>query len=481
MAFRYYSQFNKKRKNSKQFSKRIVLFFIYLLLGFLRFLGLFFSLLARLWPVLVVKPGRRILRFIFYKIVIKAYRFYLYILKKLGWQRRKIAGLAYLRQRLVHLAVVVLTIILVYANTAMRTAAQAPSPLIKKTILASIVQSEFGSLEQGGLVEETVNAKELAFQLKSASQRSPSLKAPLAVTPAGLNNDSANNLAPALAWRGLNADSLSAAKTPLPTSQPDNEAVKRRDKIITYTVQSGDTVSTIAQKFGITANTILWENKLSPYALIHPGDKLRILPISGITHTVKKGETIGHIARVYKVDLKDILQANHLKITSTLAIGQKLIIPGGQKRTYASYQTKSYSGLSVIKKLVQRPKRAPVYYSNKMAWPTVGHRITQYFSWRHNGLDIANHIGTPIFAADAGVVEYAGWGRGYGKYILLNHGGGKKTRYAHLSKFYVHKGQRVSKGQTIAAMGSTGWSTGPHVHFEVIINGRRYNPLNYIR
>jgi len=116
-----------------------------------------------------------------------------------------------------------------------------------------------------------------------------------------------------------------------------------------------------------------------------------------------------------------------------------------------------------------------------MNWPTVGHYITQYYSWRHQGLDIANKIGTPLYAADAGVIETAGWGRGYGNQIVINHGGGKKTRYAHLSKFYTKKGQKVDKGEAIGTMGSTGRSTGPHLHFEIIINNIKYNPLNYIR
>ena len=118
-----------------------------------------------------------------------------------------------------------------------------------------------------------------------------------------------------------------------------------------------------------------------------------------------------------------------------------------------------------------------------MTWPTVGHRITQYFSWRHNGVDIGNKVGTPIYAADAGVVEIStgGWNGGYGNTILINHGGGKKTRYGHLSKLFVKAGDAVEKGENIGAMGSTGRSTGPHLHFEILINGGRYNPLNYIK
>ncbi len=480
MAFGYYYRFNKKRKSSKQLSKKILLAFIYLLIAILKSFSFLYNLLAQITPILILKPGRAILRFVFYKIVIKFYRFYLYILKKTGLREKNSSWLFYLQQKFVHLIIVLLTVVLVYVNTSMRTQAQT-LPTVNKTILANIVQSEFGSLEEGDLVEEVFNEKEVALQFKSAVNQanSLSLKAPLAVTQQGfVEFKETENNPDALSWSGITPNLMASEQT---TKNSSIQIVKKRDKIITYVVQPGDTVSTIAQKFGLTVNTILWENNLSPYSLIHPGDKLSILPVSGVTHTVKKGETIGRIARDYGVKIEKILEANHLKITSTLAIGQKLIIPDGRKRTYVARKTKTYSGISVIKKLVQTPRRSSAVSSNKMAWPTVGHRITQYFSWRHNGLDIANRIGTPIFAADAGVIEYAGWGRGYGNYILINHGGGKKTRYAHLSRFYVSKGQKVAKGQTIAAMGSTGWSTGPHLHFEVIINGRRYNPLNYIR
>ena len=111
----------------------------------------------------------------------------------------------------------------------------------------------------------------------------------------------------------------------------------------------------------------------------------------------------------------------------------------------------------------------------------MGYRITQYYSWRHHAIDIANKTGTPIYAADAGVIEVAGWGAGYGNQIVINHGGGVKSRYAHMSKFYVKNGQKVSKGEAIGGIGSTGRSTGPHVHFEYIINGVKYNPLNYLK
>jgi len=204
---------------------------------------------------------------------------------------------------------------------------------------------------------------------------------------------------------------------------------------------------------------------------------------------VVSGEGLQTLASKYGVSEKEIANANDLAVGQALSIGQKLIIPGGKKQDYASFKPKTYSGFTIIKDIVkpistfvkQKEKKFAPSISNRMSWPTSGYRITQYFSFRHFAIDVANHVGTPLYAADAGVVESSGWGRGYGNNVLINHGGGKKTRYAHASKLYVKKGDRVAKGEEIAAMGNTGWSTGPHIHFEVIINGVKYNPLNYVR
>jgi len=202
--------------------------------------------------------------------------------------------------------------------------------------------------------------------------------------------------------------------------------------------------------------------------------------MTGVVHKVVRGENLSLISKKYSIEEAKIMEANKMTDSSKLAVGQKLVIPGGRKYGSISYASRGYTGLSAIRDLVKPGGATPVS-SNKMNWPTQGHRITQYYSWRHHGVDIANKAGTPIYAADAGTVESTGWNRGYGNTIVIDHGGGKKTKYAHLSKFYVKKGQKVGKGESIGAMGSTGWSTGSHLHFEVIINGRKYNPLNYIR
>ncbi|MFA5154838.1 MAG: M23 family metallopeptidase [Patescibacteria group bacterium] len=265
-------------------------------------------------------------------------------------------------------------------------------------------------------------------------------------------------------------------------SQTANNLPAQRTEIIYYTVQNGDTASSIANRFNITVNTILWANNLGAYSLIRPGDRLTILPYSGVLYTVKSGDTLSRIAAKYGIDADDILSRNDL--AAGLQIGQKIVLPGARKiseATPAVRTSSSRSGLSVISNLLKTPPAKST--GGSMVWPTPGHRITQYFSWRHTGIDIADKVGTPIYAADAGVVEIArgGWNGGYGNTIVINHGGGKKTRYGHASKLFVKVGDEVKKGENIAAMGSTGRSSGSHLHFEILINGARYNPLNYVR
>ncbi len=255
-----------------------------------------------------------------------------------------------------------------------------------------------------------------------------------------------------------------------------------RANITTYTVQPGETISAIAENFGVKVETILWQNDLSERSLIRPGDTLEILPINGVAHKVASGETISAIAKKYGVESDKIISYNNLFDVNDIQIGQKLIIPDG-KKIVPYISTPSYASstptVSPISKLFIPPAQAVT--TGGMLWPAAVRRISQYFSWTHTGLDIAGPTGTAIYASEAGTVIYAGWSTGYGNNILLDNGGGLKTRYAHSSKLYVAVGDHVVKGQTIMAMGSTGWSTGPHLHFEVIINGAKKNPLSYIK
>lgn len=280
---------------------------------------------------------------------------------------------------------------------------------------------------------------------------------------------------------------LGMVSLPTAESQPATGSAAGSREITYYTVKIGDTLSGVARSFGVTINTIAWQNGLSAKAFLRPGDKLVILPVSGVLHKVKAGDNLSKIAQLYKVDTAAVVAYNHLS-GDRVVIGQSLIIPGGQPPATAASQVTAIAKTNLVPKVqqvftsVKKTIKSDLGVSGGMTWPTVGHRITQYYSLGHNGVDIGNKVGTPIYAADGGRVEVAagGWNGGYGNTIVINHGK-LKTRYGHLSKLYVKVGQTVVKGQVIGEMGSTGRSTGPHLHFEVLSGKVRYNPLNYIR
>jgi LysM repeat protein len=247
-----------------------------------------------------------------------------------------------------------------------------------------------------------------------------------------------------------------------------------RSETIKYIVRSGDTVGELAMRFQITIDTILNENKITARQPLQPGQVLTILPTSGLSHKVKKGDTLAKLAATYKVDAQKISDFNQLS-DNALPVGQTLIIPDGRVPyvpVAIKPPTQTTTGKPSAIKTLDRG----------MLWPTASRRITQYYKWRHSALDIGLPIGNPIYASDDGVVETSGWNSGgYGYMILINHGNGIKTRYAHSSKLYVKAGERVSKGEVIALTGNTGRSTGPHLHFEIIVGGVKVNPLYYVK
>ncbi len=273
-----------------------------------------------------------------------------------------------------------------------------------------------------------------------------------------------------------------------------------RTGIETYVVKEGDTLGSIARDNSVDVGTILWANNLTERQYIRPGDSLRILPVSGVTATVRKGDTLAAIADRYNGTVDEIIKINQLN-SEIVAVGKELIIPGGeppvivQNRTIAVARRSSGTlqengSLSQNQQIVSTnptPKpgdatESPDKPKTKLLWPTSGHVITQYYGWRHTGLDIDGDYTSPLYAAADGVVEIAGWNSGgYGLMILIDHPNGMKTRYGHSSKLFVKAGDVVKRGQVIAMMGSTGRSTGSHLHFEVYANGKRTNPLVYIR
>ncbi len=238
----------------------------------------------------------------------------------------------------------------------------------------------------------------------------------------------------------------------------------KSDQISVYVVREGDSLSQIATMFGVSVKTIMWANDIGSKGIIRPGEALTILPVSGVQHVVAKGDTLAGIAKKYDGEIEEIMEMNGFEEGHVLAVDDKVIIPGGemsiepttvQQRTYAktiSAPTRSYSG----------------YYIR----PLVGGIKTQGIHG-YNAVDVASTHGTPILASASGEVilsKYAAgnpWFGGYGNYIVVQHDNGTKTVYAHLSSNLVKRGWKVVQGQVIGYMGSTGRSTGTHLHFEI--------------
>lgn len=250
-----------------------------------------------------------------------------------------------------------------------------------------------------------------------------------------------------------------------------------RDSIIDYTVAEGDTVSSIAKKFGVSIDTIRWQNNLKTVDSIKVGQTLEILPITGVSHKVQKGDTIYGIAKEYDADPQSIADFPFNTFvndeTFELAIGQIVIVPEGVKKDDITPGTAPR-----VKQIT--PDAGTVVASGRFAWPTHG-VITQKFYWYHPGIDIANPAAPDVLAADSGKVIFSGWDNtGYGNMVLIDHGNGYKTRYGHMQRLYVVVGQTVSRGAALGKMGSTGHSTGTHLHFEIYKGGTRINPLSVL-
>lgn len=256
------------------------------------------------------------------------------------------------------------------------------------------------------------------------------------------------------------------------------ESIKPRDKIIEYTVEAGDIVSAIAAKFGVDSDTIRWENNLASVNDIKPGQVLKILPVTGVSHKVTRGETIYSIATKYQANAQAVVDFPFNTFTDNetfaLAVGQVLIVPEGKKPNQVPW--------SPALATRRTPDAGAVSATGQFVWPQGG-LITQRFVWYHKGIDIANSALPAVLAADAGTVTVAGWpdSQGYGNRIIIDHGNGFSTLYAHLSRVYVAAGQTVKRGDAIGQEGSTGRSTGPHLHFEMRKGGVAVNPLQYLQ
>jgi LysM repeat protein len=252
------------------------------------------------------------------------------------------------------------------------------------------------------------------------------------------------------------SSALSATTGSLRVSTEDIE-YPENDTISVYEVKKGDTLGMVAELHGVSKNTIMWANDLKSEKLT-PGETLIILPITGVRHTVKSGDTITSIAKKYKGDKEDIAQYNGIALDAKLSVGDIVIVPEGEIAAVATATTKP--------RVTASPNTTPTGFFTR---PLLGGRKTQGIHG-NNAVDIAAHVGTSVYAATDGQVIAArpsGYNGGYGSMIIIKHAGNVQTLYAHLSSVNVSTGQYVSKGQVIGAVGNTGRSTGPHLHFEV--------------
>ena len=272
----------------------------------------------------------------------------------------------------------------------------------------------------------------------------------------------------------LGGNVVIAPLSPIAPEPGSDTTPSQSDKPRVYTVQDGDTIASIAARFIISTNTVLWDNGLSDKDIIKIGDHLTILPTTGVFHTVSSGETVLALAQKYDADAGDIITYNKLNDDAKLAIGQKIIIPDG----YISPRTAPRVVSSSTQLVDSNVPPAVAAQGAGFVWPTTTRHISQYFRWGHTGIDIDNRARPPAYAAAAGTVEFTGRLGGYGNLVIINHGGGLVTHYAHLDKFYVSRGQTVAKGAAIGKVGSTGRSTGAHLHFEVRKHGHPVNPLS---
>jgi len=309
-------------------------------------------------------------------------------------------------------------------------------------------------------------------------------------------------MTPEVIYGGLGRENADVIRRNFVLSTGENQRTLsgRSRQLSAYAVVPGDTLFGIALKFGLRPETILWSNydtlKDNP-DLLSIGQKLTIPPEDGLIVEVEKGDTVEGLARRFGVSPDRIVneQINGLRdMNQPLQIGQRVFVPGGERETVIWQVPKlvevrrTSAGVRVYRVGKCGEVAIPPLGTGSFLWPANRRYLSGYnFSAVHPGLDIAGRLGEPIYASDAGTVIYAGYslnaaGRpvGYGQYVVLDHGNGYQTLYAHASQLFVRCGQQVQRGQVIAAVGSVGRSTGPHLHYEIRYLSQAVNPWSLL-
>jgi murein DD-endopeptidase MepM/ murein hydrolase activator NlpD len=265
----------------------------------------------------------------------------------------------------------------------------------------------------------------------------------------------------------------------------DTTVADAKSMLRTYKTRRGDTLDTIARRFKVSPGTIYWANKLKN-TKVQSGWTLTIPPVSGLVVTVKPTDTLASLAKANKITPEAILAANKLD-DPNLVMGQVLVLPGARGPKMVKPKPKAPKAQVATGGASSGGGSGPARYTGgRFAWPVAGGDISRGFRSGHFGLDIAANTGTAVKAAAGGRVTFAGWkSNGGGYQVWISHGSGLFTTYNHMSSISVGTGQSVGRGQRLGGVGSTGNSTGPHLHFEVwkgpIWNGGyRVNPMGYL-
>ena len=331
--------------------------------------------------------------------------------------------------------------------------------------IASVVSSLFGGESVSANIDREVSS--------SNSQTIPILQYyAVNIDP---NPEKQSDIVPVDDENTLNSDLARSNATGTDTSNM---------QISTYVVRQGDTISGVAKMFRVSTNTILWANDLTGKSTLKVGQTLVILPISGISYTVKKGDTIKGIAKHFGANSEDIdqftndiLAYNDISLSTPIIAGQTIIVPDAELsadnakpvNTSISIVAKCSSRDARIEPLIDAGKKLPAY-TKYYSRPIAGGYRSQCLHG-HNAIDLAAPVGTSLLASAGGTVIIAknngGWNGGYGNYVVISHSNGTQTLYAHMSRPTVTVGEKVKQGQRIGYIGMTGWTYGPHVHFEI--------------
>jgi murein DD-endopeptidase MepM/ murein hydrolase activator NlpD len=298
------------------------------------------------------------------------------------------------------------------------------------------------------------------------------------------NKSQANNSAQTDSSEQYGQAPFSDSLKDLETTDKDTQENLSKDietTIITYTVKSDDTLESIASTYNITVKSIVESNNLSSNSLLKEGQVLEFPSLAGVLYKIKEGETLWDLAMLNKLDFNKIVEVNKLETPEKLKLGQKIIMPGVDTVKSLGSNTSNIKNVASNKVLNRGGSSAT---DSKGRLPVRGKISSLYgprWGRQHEGIDIAAPTGTDVFASMDGKVSFSGWQGGYGNLIIIDHGKGLQSYYAHNSKLLVKRGQTVTKGTHIADVGSTGNSTGPHSHFEIRKNGTAVNPYNYVK